>query len=309
MSQVNDADFIDLIEGPTTNSRIDLLSQYYTQKKDSWGKYLDWESADFETPAVDYHNWSPYFKFFQDNKIDKNTVSLFNRDLLKTGLSNLLAGERVAIITLGDLIAKTEDLKVKGLCIQQASEEFNHIEVLTRYLVKAHDGISEINPYMKKSYDLCLEDHTIDMKFLSLQILLEPVASSYLAHVRNHAQNSFLKSLLKKIMTEEERHIAIGVFYLNSLRGSFTQAELNVRSEYILSFVESLVQCTISELNPDNYFTRSQSVEFRNFCLQDQELQRGRTNAFKKLVHSIYQSGFLTKNVQTGLEKMELLRP
>src|SRR5690606_7560912 len=107
----------------------------------------------------------------------------------------------------------------------QVVDEGRHVEVFKRYLTTKLEKLYDINDNLYVIIDALMTDSRWDMKFLGMQIMIEGLALAAFGTLRQNTQEPLLRELLKRVITDEARHVHFGVvaledYYRNHLSPS-----------------------------------------------------------------------------------------
>jgi hypothetical protein len=116
-------------------------------------------------------------------------------------LSQFLHGEQGALICTAKIVATVPWIDAKYYAATQVMDEARHVEVFSRYLDEKLCGHYPVNAHLRALLD---------------DIVNEPL----------------LASLLRKVMTDEARHVAFGVLSLAEVYNGLTAAEIRERQEF-----------------------------------------------------------------------------
>ena len=143
-------------------------------------------------------------------------------------LSQFLHGEQGALLAAAQLVTAVPDLDSKLYGATQVVDEARHVDVYNRYLHEKIGFSYPVNPHLRTLLDLILTDSRWDMKFLGMQIMVEGLALSAFAMIRQNTYEPLLRELTRYVMGDEARHVAYGVL---SLRDYYADQPENVVKE------------------------------------------------------------------------------
>ena len=156
-----------------------------------------------------------------------------NAEMASWTLSQFLHGEQGALLAAAQLVASVPDLDSKLYGATQVVDEARHVDVYNRYL---HDKIGfsyPVNPHLKKLLDLILADARWDMKFLGMQIMVEGLALSAFAMMRQNSYEPLLREITRYVMGDEARHVAYGVLSLRDYYADQPEAVVREREDFV----------------------------------------------------------------------------
>ena len=119
------------------------------------------------------------------------------------------------MMTASQLVGAVPWIDAKYYASSQTMDEARHVEVFSRYLHEKLEWEWPINPNLKKLLDIVLTDARWDLKFLSMQIMIEGLALGAFGTMRQNTEEPLLKNLLKYVITDEARHVHFGVAHVH----------------------------------------------------------------------------------------------
>src|SRR3546814_14242391 len=90
-------------------------------------------------------------------------------------------------------------------------DEARHVEVVAKYLDTKLEGHYPINAHLKMLLDDIIEDSRWDMTYLGMQIMVEGLALAAFGFMQQMTPDPLPKKLLRYVMSDEARHVAVGV--------------------------------------------------------------------------------------------------
>jgi len=157
-------------------------------------------------------------------KLTEREKTAMNVETSAWTLSNFLHGEQGALLASAQLVVSVPDLDSKLYGSTQVVDEARHVDVYNRYLHEKVGFSYPVSPHLKQLLDMILKDARWDMKFLGMQIMVEGLALSAFAMIRQNTYEPLLRDITRYVMQDEARHVAYGVL---SLRDHYT--EMNER--------------------------------------------------------------------------------
>jgi hypothetical protein len=137
----------------------------------------------------------------------------------------ILWGELAAWKISAELAAALEPLEAKMAATSQAHDEARHFYVMYDYLCELGYRPTRIDPWSQHVLDLVLETDNLAHKLLGMQMMIETIALTIFALVRELQVEPVLSELLVYYEKDEARHVGLGVQYLPSLIKRMTPAE------------------------------------------------------------------------------------
>jgi hypothetical protein len=147
-------------------------------------------------------------------------------------LSQFLHGEQGALVCTAKLAQSVPWIDAKYYAATQVMDEARHVEVFARYLDEKLSGHYPVNAHLAMLLDDIVADARWDMTFLGMQIMVEGLALAAFGLIRQLTDEPLLDELLRRVMADEARHVALGVLSLAEIYLDMTQAEIRERQEF-----------------------------------------------------------------------------
>ncbi len=147
-------------------------------------------------------------------------------------LSQFLHGEQGAMICTARIVENVPWIDAKYYAATQVMDEARHVEVFAKYLDTKLSGHYPVNAHLKMLLDDIIQDSRWDMTYLGMQIMVEGLALAAFGFIHQLTTEPLLKQMLRKVMSDEARHVAFGVLSLQDYYKELTQAELRERQEF-----------------------------------------------------------------------------
>ena len=147
-------------------------------------------------------------------------------------LSQFLHGEQGALVCTARIVESVPWIDAKYYAATQVMDEARHVEVFAKYLETKLSGHYPVNAHLKLLLDDIIRDSRWDMTYLGMQIMVEGLALAAFGFIHQLTTEPLLKQLLRKVMSDEARHVAFGVLSLQDYYRELTQAELRERQEF-----------------------------------------------------------------------------
>lgn len=135
-------------------------------------------------------------------------------ETLSWNLSQFLHGEQLAIFVAGQLTSAVPWIDAKLYGATQVVDEARHAEVFYRYLDEKVEKTYELSETTRGIFEAILSESRWDIKYLSLQVILEGLAMGLFTRMYQSANDPLLKELLHYVRQDEARHFAFGVLSL-----------------------------------------------------------------------------------------------
>jgi hypothetical protein len=132
------------------------------------------------------------------------------RDALGTVFEVILWGELAAWKISAELADELEPLEARMAATAQAHDEARHFYVMHDYLLALGYRPRRMAPASQRVLDLTLDARTLVQKLLGMQLLLEPIALTIFAEVRESNVEPVLAELLRYYEKDEARHVGLG---------------------------------------------------------------------------------------------------
>ena len=126
----------------------------------------------------------------------------------------ILWGELAAWKISAELADRIEPLEAKMAATSQAHDEARHFYVMYDYLCELGYKPTRIDPFSQKVLDLTLNTDSLANKLLGMQLMVETIALTIFAEVREARVEPVLADLMPYYEKDEARHVGLGVQYL-----------------------------------------------------------------------------------------------
>jgi len=147
-------------------------------------------------------------------------------------LSQFLHGEQGALVCTARIVESVPWIDAKYYAATQVMDEARHVEVFAKYLETKLSGHYPVNAHLKLLLDDIIRDSRWDMTYLGMQIMVEGLALAAFGFIHQLTTEPLLKQMLRKVMSDEARHVAFGVLSLQDYYKELTAAELRERQEF-----------------------------------------------------------------------------
>jgi hypothetical protein len=126
----------------------------------------------------------------------------------------ILWGELAAWKISAELADRIEPLEAKMAATSQAHDEARHFYVMYDYLTELGYKPTRIDPFSQKILDLTLNTDSLANKLLGMQLMVETIALTIFAEVREARIEPVLAELMPYYEKDEARHVGLGTQYL-----------------------------------------------------------------------------------------------
>jgi P-aminobenzoate N-oxygenase AurF len=206
----------------------DMRRLYENAKRDQWNvsKDIDWaqpvdlEKGIFADGMIDGFG-SPLYE-----KLDDKTKRELNIEFSCWRISQLLHGEEGAMLACSQLVDMVPTNDAKFFQCTQVVDEARHAEVLSRYLMEKCDNrIYPMSKNIKHLFDYLLGQGKWFIKTAGLQLVAETFAVGLFRMLAETSQDPLLKTISKRILLDESRHMGFSVIGLPEMIASLSPAD------------------------------------------------------------------------------------
>ena len=291
------------------------LSKLYSKAKTSqWNAEtdLDW--------GIDVDPLNPEVQLINDEILPLNSIPAFRRltrreqlhqkhALLSWMLSQFLHGEQGALFAACQLTEAVSGMDAKFYGSTQVVDEGRHVEVFHRYLTEKLEKLYQINDNLYVLIDALMSDSRWDIKFLSMQIMIEGLALGAFGTMRSQTQEPLLAELLKYVITDEARHVHFGVLSLRELyTKELSERERREREDWAFETSVLMRNRFLAHEFYDEYYGHiMRRSEWDRIVLESEFMQRFRTNMFRRIVPNLKRIGLLSDRIRPYYRELGLL--
>jgi len=208
---------------------------YENAKRDQWNaaKDIDWSQPTdlgagiFADGMIDGYGGEVW------NKLDHKTQRELNVEFSCWRISQLLHGETGAMLACSQLVNMVPTTDAKYFQSTQVVDEARHAEVLTRYLNDKCGG--RIYPFtgnLKVLFDHLLGEGKWFLKTVGLQLVGETFAVGLFRMIKETAQDPTLKTISKRILADESRHMGFSVLGLPDMIASLSPSDMRELEDF-----------------------------------------------------------------------------
>ncbi len=294
--------------------RPEMGKLYSKAKRSQWDAEtdLDWSiDVDPLNPEVQLINDDilPLQSIPAYHKLNRKEQLLQKHALFSWMLSQFLHGEQGALFAACQLTEAVSWMDGKFYGSTQVVDEGRHVEVFHRYLDQKLEKLYQINDNLYVLIDALMSDSRWDIKFLSMQIMIEGLALGAFGTLRSETEEPLLRELLKYVITDEARHVHFGVL---SLREFYTQelSERDRREREDWAFETSVLmrnRFLAHEFYDEYYGHIMKRSEWDRLVLSSEFMSRFRVNMFRRIVPNLKRIGLLTDRIRPYYEDLGLL--
>jgi hypothetical protein len=291
-----------------------LARLYSAAKTSQWNAEtdLDWSQT------VDPHH--PERRLIDDEVLPLSSIAGYRRlprkeqekqkhAVLAWMLSQFLHGEQGALFAACQLTEAYAGLDGKLYGSTQAVDEGRHVEVFHRYLTEKLEKLYSINDNLYVLIDALMRDERWDLKFLSMQIMIEGLALSAFGTLRGHTDEPLLRELLRYVITDEARHVHFGVLALQRhYREGLDEREIREREDWAFETSVLMRNRFLAHEVYEEYYAHAMSRRaWDKAVLESAFMVRFRTNLFRRIVPNLKRIGLLGPRIRPYYEQLGLL--
>jgi P-aminobenzoate N-oxygenase AurF len=207
----------------------DMRRLYENAKRDQWNvsKDIDWslplepDKGVFADGLVDGYGSEIW------NKLDAKRQRELNVEFSCWRLSQLLHGEEGAMLACSQLVDMVPTNDAKFFQSTQVVDEARHAEVLSRYLLERCGGrIYPMTKNLKLLFDFLLGQGKWFIKTAGLQLIAETFAVGLFRMLAETSQDPLLRTISKRILSDESRHMGFSVLGLPDMIASLSPSDM-----------------------------------------------------------------------------------
>lgn len=147
-------------------------------------------------------------------------------------LSQFLHGAQATLLAMTRVADSVPRIEAKLCVAAQGMDEARHIEVLARCLRERYGLAYPIDSYLRTLLDIVLQDSRWDVQYLGTQLLIEGLAMGAFQLIAETSAEPLLKQIIPRILADEARHVAFGVYALRGLYQQFSPSERREREDF-----------------------------------------------------------------------------
>lgn len=294
--------------------RPKLAQLYSTAKQSQWDaeKDLDWSIAvDPLNPDVELisDRILPLIAVPEYRALPEREKAVQRHGLLAWLLSQFLHGEQGALMAACQVTEAVHWMDGKLYGSTQVVDEGRHVEVFHRYITDKLGRLWEINDNLYVLIDALMSDSHWDLKFLGMQILIEGLALGAFSTMRGATQEPLLRELLKRVITDEARHVTFGVLALGSYyRECLSESERRDREDWAYEMSLLMRNRFLAHEFYDEYYGHIMSRRaWDDLILASEFMEQFRAKLFRRVVPNLKRIGLLTDRIRPHYAKIGLL--
>ncbi|MES2637955.1 MAG: ferritin-like domain-containing protein [Myxococcota bacterium] len=272
---------------------------------------LDWsvevDPIDPECPFVD-ERASPLQEVPGFAALDLKTQRVHQRDLLAWSLSQFLHGEQGALYVACQLTEAVSWTDAKLYGSTQVVDEGRHVEVFDRYLTDKLEKRYPVNDNLYVMLDALMTDRRWDLKFLGMQVIIEGLALGAFGTLRAYTHEPLLRELLRRVITDEARHVHFGVLALQRTYADLPDNERHEREDWAYEMCILLRNRFLAhEFYEEHWEHRMGRRSWNRVMLESRYMSRFRETMFRRIIPNLKRIGLLSERVRPRYARLGLL--
>jgi rubrerythrin len=201
--------------------------QWNVSKDIDWSQPVDLDRGLFADGMIDGHGSDIW------NKLDARTQRDLNVEFSCWRLSQLLHGEEGAMLACSQLVNMVSTNDSKFFLSTQVVDEARHTEVLARYLnEKCGNRVYPMSANIKHLFDFILGEGKWFLKAVGLQLVGETFAVGLFRMIAETAADPTLRSISKRILADESRHMGFSVLGLPDMIASLGPSDMRELEDF-----------------------------------------------------------------------------
>jgi hypothetical protein len=224
-------------------------------------------------------------------------------------LSQFLHGEQGALYAACQVTESVGwfDGKLDGST--QVMDEGRHVEVFSRYLLEKLGRIVRINDNLFVIIDALMRGSDWDLKFLGMQIMIEGLALGAFGTLRASTREPLLRELLKRVITDEARHVHYGVVALREhYLGGISERTRRDREDWAFELALLLRNRFLAHEFYEEFYAHVMTRKaWDAFILGSQFMKTFRSTMFRRIVPNLKRIGLLSSRIRPHYEALGLL--
>ena len=292
----------------------EFMNLYQKAKKGQWvSEDLPWDTnvdyANPNTPLIP-NKLLPVFGTPVYEKASQKEKDNMNLSLSSLMLSQFLHGEQGALYAAGMTVEATPWYGAKLYGSTQVVDEGRHVEVFEKYLREKLQKLYHVNDNLFVVIRALTAAKDWDLKFLGMQIMIEGLALGAFGIIFKYTKEPLLKELLKRVISDEARHVHYGV---EALRDYYTkEASESVRRDREDWAYEVAVllrnRFLFLEFHGE-YFGHAMSQDaWMKLVLESEMMREFRRSLFSRLIPNLRAIGLLSDRIRQRYEALGVLQ-
>jgi hypothetical protein len=155
----------------------------------------------------------------------------FTNETVRIYLSDILLGERAAMLHALRLCAASQDLGAQENAANQAREEARHAAALTLYIARRWGEPVSPTPVFAAFLDQIATGGNLAQEIAGMQVLVEGLAMGVFAALEGALRDPLGKELIRLVMADEASHLKTGVTWMEgALRTLSAEQSLELKA-------------------------------------------------------------------------------
>jgi len=224
-------------------------------------------------------------------------------------LSQFLHGEQGALFAACQVTTAVPWLDGKLYGSTQVVDEGRHVEVFHGYLTRKLEKVYEINDNLYVIVDALMTDARWDVKFLGMQIMIEGLALGAFGTLRQMTREPLLKEILKRVITDEARHVHYGVLSIQEfVQKGISERERREREDWAFEVSLLLRNRFLAHEFYDEFYAHAMTrKQWDEMVLKSEMMSMFRKTMFKRIIPNLKRIGLLSDRVRPHYEQYGLL--
>jgi hypothetical protein len=245
----------------------------------------------------------------QYRSLDKKSQEKQRLAMLSWILSQILHGEQGALLAACQVTESVPWIDGKLYGSTQVVDEGRHVEVFHRYLTEKLEKSYRINDNLYVIIDALAGDKRWDIKFLGMQILIEGLALGSFQAIRHATKEPLLRELLRRVITDEARHVHYGVIALESYYvDELSPSERREREDWAYEISVLLRNRFLAhEFYDEHYAHAMKRKEWDALVDSTGLMDNFRRSMFKRLIPNLKRIGLLSDRIRPHYEAIGVL--
>lgn len=215
-------------------------------------------------------------------------------------------GEQAALSAAACLTAVLTSPDERAAAASQVEDEARHAQAFQMYIARYLPRPYPLTGPLKELLVLALAERDLSYMLIGMQIIVEGLADAVFRMGERTFMDDVIRSLLRRIVIDEARHVALGVSLLKQRLCDDSAAELQRREDFILSMAHLISKRFLMQDLWERLEVESRSA--KHFVEHAQLMIDFRRVAFYRVASVLDRIGLLTPTVACGLVGMGLLR-
>jgi hypothetical protein len=224
-------------------------------------------------------------------------------------LSQFLHGEQGALFAACQVTTAVPWLDGKLYGSTQVVDEGRHVEVFHGYLTNKLGKLYEINDNLYVIIDALMCDSRWDVKFLGMQIMIEGLALGAFGTLRQMTREPLLKDILKRVITDEARHVHYGVLSIQEfIERGISERERHEREEWAFEVALLLRNRFLAHEFYDEFYAHAMTrKQWDELVGRSEMMAMFRKTMFKRIIPNLKRIGLLGERIRPYYQQEGLL--